>query len=98
MIAFIGLILNLLGTLIVSVAANTYMVCVHTALLAQELTTQSHLGSSRVVPVFTGLEKNREKELKKSSTWVRVGLFIIAVGFVLQAVQYWPEIKACFKK
>jgi len=97
MITFIGLLLNLIGTLIVSVAANTYMLCVHTALLAQELTTQANLSNSQVVPVFTGLEQSREKELKKSSIWVRVGLWIIAVGFVLQVIPLWPELKTCFK-
>ena len=91
-IGFCGLILNLVGTVIVSLSAKTVMISIHTALMAHQTTLEAYLGGHQNIPVFTGLDETREKELKRSSTSVQVGLWLIIVGFLLQAVGFLPQL------
>jgi hypothetical protein len=91
-IAFIGLVLNLVGTLIVSLSAGTVMVCIHSALMAHQTTLEAYLGGERNVPVFTGLDETRKRELDKSAAKLKVGLRLIVAGFLLQAVALVPQL------
>jgi hypothetical protein len=85
-INLIGLVLNLIGTIVVCFSAGSLLTQIHTALMAHQVTLEADLGGHRAVPVFTGLDEGRAKELKLTNTRLRIGLWIIVVGFVLQAV------------
>jgi len=91
-LGFLGLVLNLIGTFIVSLSAKNVMTAIHTALMAHQTTLEAYLGGSKSIPVFTGLDETREKELKKSSRMVGIGLWTIIVGFLLQAVGFLPQL------
>ncbi|MBI2812957.1 MAG: hypothetical protein HYX71_01575 [Opitutae bacterium] len=85
-INLIGLVLNLVGTIIVSLSAGSLMTRVHTALVAHQTTLEAYLGGERNIPLFTGLDKGREEEVRRSGTRLRVGLWLIVLGFILQAL------------
>ena len=83
----VGLILNLIGTVIVSFSAGSLFTRIHTALMAHQLTIESMLNRQQAeIPLFHGLEKGRAEEVKKADQKLVIGLVIIVVGFVLQAV------------
>jgi hypothetical protein len=82
----IGLILNLTGTILVSICAGRVMTCMHTALMAHQLTLETYFAQTREIPVFTGLDDTRDKELKRSNRLLRFGLILIITGFLLQAI------------
>jgi hypothetical protein len=85
-INLIGLVLNLIGTIAVCFSAGSLLTQIHTALMAHQVTLEADLGGHRDVPVFTGLDEGRAKELKLTDTRLKTGLWIIVAGFILQAV------------
>jgi len=98
LIAFIGLVLGLVGTIIVSLSAGTVMICIHTALMAHQTTLETYLGGERNIPVFTGLDETRKRELDKSTAKLKRGLRLIVAGFLLQAVALVPQIVSLLTK
>ena len=86
----IGLVLNLVGTVIVCFSAGSLMTRIHTALMAHQTTLEAYLSGRRDIPLFTGLDEGRGDELKRSESRLRGGLWLIVVGFVLQAVAAAP--------
>jgi len=83
----IGLVLNLVGTLIVSFSAGKLFTRIHTALTAHQLTLEHLLRPGEVnVPLFHGLDAGRGEEVKLADKKLVGGLIIICVGFVLQAI------------
>lgn len=93
-ITFGGLILNLVGTVIVSISAKTLFTSIHVTLMAHQMTLETYLGGEQNIPLFTGLDDTREKELKRSSRVLRLGLWLIVFGFILQVFGLLPTIFA----
>jgi hypothetical protein len=81
-----GLVLNVIGTIAVGIAASKYMLCVQTALLAAEVTTAALLDPSQNVPHFVNLDKQRDKYFKKMGRWTALGLGVVVLGFLLQLI------------
>jgi hypothetical protein len=86
MLNLIGLVLNVLGTIIAGVSARRVSVCIHTALMAHQVTLEAYFSQQRGIPLFTGLDATREREMKSANRALYCGLFLVVVGFVLQAV------------
>lgn len=82
----VGLVLNLVGTIIVSFFAGSLMTRIHTALMTHQTTLEAYLSGQRDIPLFTGLDAGRADELKRSESRLRCGLWLIVIGFILQAV------------
>lgn len=85
-INLLGLVLNIAGTILVSVSAGRVFTCMHTALMAHQVTLMALFSRSQGVPLFTGLDDSREKEIVRGNRLLYFGLFLVGVGFVLQGV------------
>ncbi len=94
MLNLIGLVLNIAGTILVSISAGRLMVSIHNSLMGQEITAQASLSGYRDIPVFTGLDESREREMTRSNRILRWGLGLVALGFVLQAVAAYVQLSA----
>jgi hypothetical protein len=93
-----GLILNIVGTIIVSVCGGGLLTTIHTALIAHQVTLHAYLTGERNIPLFTGLDESRERQMKKSQRWLVSGLILIAIGFALQVYVLVPDLIKELKK
>jgi hypothetical protein len=89
---FLGLVLNLIGTVIVGLSATRVLTSIHAALMMHQTTIEAWLGGSKDVPIFTGVDESRERELKKSARLVAIGLWFIIAGFLLQVASAFPKV------
>jgi hypothetical protein len=80
-----GLSLGFIGTLVVAFSAGLYFRLVDASIGALETTIGALLNpSSGIVPLIKGLDRHREREMRRSSIRLWVGLALIALGFALQ--------------
>jgi hypothetical protein len=82
----IGLILNVLGTIAVSVSSGRWMTCVHTGLMAHGTTLETAFAGDGGIPIFVGLDESRCREMRRATLLLRYGLWAVVAGFVLQAL------------
>lgn len=61
------------------------MTRIHTVFIAHQTTLEAYLSNRRDVPLFTGLDKGRGEELRRSERQLRIGFWLIVAGFLLQA-------------
>jgi hypothetical protein len=85
-LTIVGLVLNLIGTLMVTLGSGGLMQHVHNALFAHQTTIEALASPQPGVPVFTGLDERRDRALKRSGRVVAVGLWLVVLGFVAQVI------------
>src|SRR5260370_36966433 len=77
-INLVGLVLNLVGSIFIGVSAGSLFTQIHTALMAHQTTLETYLNPQQQnVPLFTGLEKNREEELKRTRYRLALAIWLI---------------------
>ncbi|MEY4939059.1 MAG: hypothetical protein RIQ93_794 [Verrucomicrobiota bacterium] len=92
LITIVSLILNIAGTVIVSVSANGLFSALHVTLKAHDTTLQLYLGGHKVL-VFTGLDQMRERQMSRSKKWLIYGLILISIAFALQVCVSFATLK-----
>jgi hypothetical protein len=96
-INLIGLVLNIVGTVIVSISGGGLLRSFHTSLMATETTLAAYLSNQRDIPLFTGLDSTREKQMNAGQKWLTFGLIIVVLGFILQVAALAPSVIAEIK-
>jgi hypothetical protein len=81
----IGLVANLVGTIIATLSGGLYLKLVDASITALEMSVQAWIGQHQIVPVITGLDIHRGKLLRRRMGIV-TGLFLIVAGFLFQLV------------
>jgi uncharacterized membrane protein YidH (DUF202 family) len=80
----VGLVLNLVGTIIAAFSATQYFLAVHAGLSMLETTLNAYLDNDKFIPSFRNADKMRNKTLKTSGAWTLIGVVLIAIGFALK--------------
>jgi hypothetical protein len=80
----IGLVMNLLGTIVAGVSAGSFLTSVCAALSATEVTLQTLFSQARGIPLFVNMDKSRDKAFKSMARWTTTGLVLIGLGFLIQ--------------
>lgn len=83
MIAIIGLLANLIGTLILALALGKYYKWINNSLDVHELFIDSYSNNKDVIAV-TGTDRHRANTYKTAKKWMVLGIIMILLGFALQ--------------
>jgi len=84
----IGLLSNIIGTVILAFSLNNYIRSIRIAIDAHELYIRSsiHPNQHFVHVVGTDVHMNRDKKIASKCSWV--GVFLVILGFLCQLSSY----------
>lgn len=83
MIILLGLIANLIGTLILAFAMGAYYKWINFSLDAHE-TFIASVSNGGDVFAITGTDIHRSHTYKSANIWMMIGAFLIVIGFAMQ--------------
>jgi len=84
----IGLVLNILGTIILAFSLSGYINSLRMAIDAHEIFITSLNHPSKPVVQVTGTDVHMNKDQKKSTVLLWVGVLIVVLGFFCQLLSY----------
>lgn len=92
----IGLIANILGTLILAFSINGYIRSMRLAIDAHELYITSVTTRKTHLPVYhvTGTDTHMNRDRKRSGIYSWIGIAFVLIGFALQLYSYMPVVPA----
>jgi len=79
----IGIILNLIGTLILAFSAGSFFKWINLSINAHEIFIQTFSAGGNVVNL-ANTTKHLADSFNSSKKWMIIGVFLVVVGFALQ--------------
>lgn len=86
----VGLIANIIGTIILAFSINGYIKSMRLAIDAHELYILSVTHPNKRLPIVqvTGTDVHMNRDQKRSSSYSWIGIFLVLFGFVTQLYSY----------
>lgn len=84
----IGLVCNIIGTLILAFSLNSYIRSMRLAIDTHELYILSVNNPTRPIIQFTGTHVHMNRGKKKATIFSWVGVFLVVTGFASQLFSY----------
>lgn len=84
----IGLVCNIIGTVILAFSLNNYIRSMRLAIDAHELYILSVNHPTKPVVQVTGTDVHMNRDKKKASFFSRIGVFLVIAGFLFQLSSY----------
>lgn len=89
----IGLIFNIIGTIILAFSLSTYLRSIRLAIDAHEVSILS-LGQNQLPKVVvTGTDKHMDVDKQKSNICTKAGVIIVLLGFIFQLIAIFTGLK-----
>lgn len=88
----IGLVLNIIGTIILAFSLNAFLNAVKLSLKAVEIERLSKI-SHKPRLIITGTDNHLTKGEKKSNALLKFGITLVILGFILQLIPYFIKLK-----
>lgn len=85
---FIGLIFNLVGTIILAISLSKYLTTLHGAIAIHDMTIKGLLNSQPNVLKAENMGKLLKFGVKSSVFRTKIGLGLIIVGFIMQLIPF----------
>jgi hypothetical protein len=80
----IGLVSNILGTIILAFSLSAYISSMRLAIDGHELFIMSYFNPNRPIVQVTGTDVHMNRDKKKSSFFSLLGVVLVVLGFVCQ--------------
>ena len=84
----IGLVSNIIGTVVLAFSLNNYIRSMRLAIDAHELYILSVNHPTRPVVQVTGTDVHMNRDKKKATIFSWIGVFLVVAGFVCQLYSY----------
>ena len=87
-----GLVLNLVGTVLVSISVVRVIASMHAGLAAHQEALHALAGAGGSVAAPTPLDARRDSDFRTAESRMRIGFRLIAAGFALQLAAIGPGV------
>jgi hypothetical protein len=85
-VSLIGAASGTVGSILTAFSLNSAISELNLARQGIETTVEGFVTNQRDIPVFKGFDKRFDRAISKSNCLVRIGVFLLSGGFILQAI------------